>query len=92
MSVLSIATAIITQVPDPGQGEAPPGSDKVLLILKWVAWIAVAICVGGIVFCGAKMAKGGKRGEGGEHASDLGWAMAGCIVIGSAAAIAGALI
>jgi type IV secretory pathway VirB2 component (pilin) len=45
------------------------------------------VCVIGIVVAGAMMAVGQRRGEGGEHASRLGWVIAGCIVIGAASGI-----
>ncbi|SDI92533.1 hypothetical protein SAMN04488693_13420, partial [Arthrobacter subterraneus] len=36
------AVDILAQVPNPGGGEAPPGSEGLLTILKWAAWIALA--------------------------------------------------
>jgi hypothetical protein len=79
-------------VPDPGQGEAPPGSESFLVILRWAAWVAFGICVLGVIAAGARMAIANQRGEGGEHMTRLGWVFAGSIVVGSAAALVGALI
>jgi len=92
--MLHVIHLVIAGVPNPGQGVAPPGSDKVTTLLSWLAWIVTALCVGGVLFAGGKMAVSHTRGYGGggEHAASLGWVLAGCIVAGSASAIAGALL
>jgi hypothetical protein len=53
-----------------------------------------ALCVGGVLYAGGKMAVSHTRGYsgGGEHAASLGWVLAGCIVAGAASGIAGALL
>ena len=48
--------AVILAVPDPGQGVAPPGSENLLEVLQWAAWIAFGVCVLGFVIAGAAMA------------------------------------
>lgn len=79
-------------VPDPGSGEAPAGiKDKVELILGWVAWLATAACVGGLILTGAKMAIAHRRGDD-TNVSQLGWVFAACIIIGGASGIVGALL
>lgn len=83
---------VLAAVPDPGQGVAPPGSEGFLTIIRWAAWIAFGICVLGVIVAGGAMAIQSRRGEGGEHASRLGWTLAGCIVIGSASALVGAVV
>lgn len=90
--LLTATAAVLGALPDPGLGEAPPGSEGFLTILRWVAWIAAGICVLGVIITGAMMAISNRRGEGGEHASRLGWAFAGSLVIGTASALVGALI
>ncbi|MBC7630547.1 conjugal transfer protein TrbC [Aeromicrobium sp.] len=87
-----LLTTIATAVPDPGQGEAPPGSDGLVTILRWVFYIASAMCVLGVLIAGGMMAVSVQRGSGGEHVSRLGWALGGCIVIGAASALVGALL
>lgn len=79
-------------VPDPGKGEAPPGSEGLVTILRWVFYIASAMCVLGVIVAGGMMAVSVQRGSGGEHVSRLGWALGGCIVIGAASALVGALV
>lgn len=83
---------VLAAVPDPGAGQAPPGSEGFTTILGWAAWIAFGVCVLGVIVAGGAMALGNRRGEGGEHASRLGWVLAGCIVIGSASGFVGALV
>jgi hypothetical protein len=90
--VLHTLTSIIAAVPNPGQGQQPPGSDGIVKILGWAAWVAVVICVLGVLIAGATMAIQHRRGEGGESMARLGWVLGGVIVIGSASALVGALV
>jgi hypothetical protein len=92
LQVASHALTVLAAVPNPGQGAAPPGSEGILTILKWAAWIALVVCVLGVIVAGAMMSVQARRGEGGEHASRLGWVLAGCILIGSASGLVGALV
>jgi hypothetical protein len=57
-----------------------------------VAYIALGVCVLGVIIAGASMAISHRRGEGGEQASRLGWVLAGSIVIGSASGLVAALV
>jgi hypothetical protein len=45
-----------------------------------------------VIIAGATMAIQHRRGEGGESMARLGWVLGGCIVIGSASALVGALV
>lgn len=85
-------SALVAAVPNPGQGQAPPGSDKLLKLLSWVAWVVFGICVVGVLVVAGRMAISHRRGEGGEHATGLAWVAAACILAGSASAIVQALI
>lgn len=87
-----LLTSLPFDVPNPGKGEAPPGSEGLVTILRWVFYIASAMCVLGVLIAGGMMAISVQRGSGGEHVSRLGWALGGCIVIGSASALVGALL
>lgn len=80
-------------VPNPGGGVAPPGvvGDRILTLLQWVAWLATAACVGGVLYTAAKMALAHRRGDD-TNLSQLGWVFAACILIGSASTVVGALI
>jgi type IV secretory pathway VirB2 component (pilin) len=86
------ALNLLAQVPDPGAGKKPPGADKFLTILQWCAWVAFGVCVLGVIVAGASMAVQHRHGSGGEHAARLGWVAAGCVVVGSASALVGALV
>ncbi|TDB80177.1 hypothetical protein E1182_09920 [Micromonospora sp. KC721] len=79
-------------VPNPGGGVAPPGvASKVLTILQWIAYLATAACVGGVLYTAAKMALAHRRGDD-TNISQLGWVFAACMLIGSASAVVSALI
>ena len=91
-TAISTTLDIIAQVPNPGQGTKPPGSDGITKILSWAAWVAVVVCVLGVIIAGATMAVQHRRGEGGESMARLGWVLGAAIVIGSASALVGALV
>ncbi|MEV0732377.1 hypothetical protein [Polymorphospora sp. NPDC050346] len=84
--------AQLAAVPDPGGGVAPPGVEgNVLLILQWIAWLATAACVGGLIVTAARMAIAHRRGDD-THIGQLGWIAGACILLGSASGLVGALI
>ncbi|MDX3366085.1 hypothetical protein AB0D47_37110 [Streptomyces sp. NPDC048376] len=88
-------TAAVPQpsgVPDVGGGEAPPGADDLLKVLRWVAWSVTALCVGGILSVAARMAIDHSRGGSREHARGLSFVLGACMLVGSASGIVGALI
>jgi hypothetical protein len=60
--------------------------------MGWVKWVALAVCVIGIIVAGALMAINSRRGEGGEHAGRIGFALGGVIVISAAASLVGFLV
>jgi hypothetical protein len=83
---------VFAQIPNPGQGQKPPGGDQFVKLLAWGAWLAFGLCVLGVIVAGATMAIQHRQGQGGEHAARLGWVAAGCVVVGSASALVGALV
>lgn len=86
------AVTVLASVVNPGQGTAPPGSDKVTTVISWAAWIATACCVAGFLFAGASMVFSGGSHAAGQHGTRLGWVMGGCVVIGAASALVAALV
>lgn len=90
--ITHVALQVLTQVPDFGGGVAPPGSEKLLTMGRWVLWVATAICVIAFIIIGARMGISHRHGEMEQHGQRLGAAMAGCVVIGAATGIAGALV
>jgi hypothetical protein len=84
--------AVVGAVPDPGSGEMPPDvADRVLTLLRWGAGLAVAACVGGIIYAAGKMALAHRRGDD-TNVAQLGWVLAACILIGSASSLVTALL
>lgn len=41
--------AVLAGPIDPGPGEPPPGSDGVVTVVKWIAWIVFALAVIGVL-------------------------------------------
>lgn len=80
------------QVPKPGI-EAPPTevTSGVEELLGWGAYLAAAACVGGILWCAARMAIAHRRGDD-SNLSGLGFALAACVLVGSASSVVGALL
>lgn len=79
-------------VPDPGAGQAPPGAEGFVSILGWAKWVALGVCVLGLIVAGATMAIQSRRGEGGEHMGKIGMVLAGVIVISAATSLVGFLV
>ena len=82
----------ITEIPNPGLGQAPPGSEGLLTILGWLAWIVCGLAIAGILITAGVMMVQNRRGEGGEHAGRLAWVLGGCILAGSASGVVGILV
>ena len=66
--LLTTAAEVLAAVPDPGQGEAPPGAEGFLKILRWAAWVGFGLCVLGVIITGSRMAVSARRGEGDGNA------------------------
>lgn len=50
------AIEVLAQVPDPGSPVAPPGSQGVMTIMRWVMWIVFGMCFIGTAVIAGKMA------------------------------------
>jgi hypothetical protein len=81
-------------LPDLGGGTAPPGSDKLVTILRWVMYGVSLICVGGVLGVAGRMAwiYRSHGGGGGEAMTGLTFVLFGAALAGSATAIVGALL
>lgn len=86
------AVNVLATIPNPGGGSAPPGSEGLLTILSWAAWIALALGVLGVIIAGITMMIQVRRGEGGEGLSKLGWTLAGCVVVAGASGLVTAFV
>jgi hypothetical protein len=87
------AQQVPAEVPDPKGGVAPPGviGDKIVLILKWIAYLATAAAVAGLIMTAGRMAIAYKNGDE-MQSSQLAWTLAACVLIGGASSIVAALI
>ncbi len=85
-AVLAPLVARFTTVPQP-EAKMPDWARGFTTILNWASWFALGVCVLGVIISGGAMALASRRGEGGEHATRLGWVLAACVVIGSASGI-----
>jgi hypothetical protein len=90
LSTVTLATAQVLTVVDPAPIQ-PPGTEGLNLIMGWAKWVALAICVLGLIAAGAMMAINQRRGEGGEHTGRIGMALGGVVVISAAATLVGFL-
>lgn len=102
--ISTVATRAVVEVwlaatPDRASGDvptpvstAPPGAAKLQMILNWTLYVVVALAVLGVLFCAGRMFLLHKRGDGGEHATALGWTLAGCVLAGSASGIVAAFL
>ena len=80
-------------VPNPGNGEPPPGvGTKFEDILGWAKWIALGIAVLAFIVTGAKMGINQRRGEGGETLGTLGMISGGVCVIAAAVSLVSFLV
>lgn len=90
---LHVATVdVLAQVPNPGGGQAPPGSEGLLTILQWAAWIGLAMGVLGVIIAGIIMMIKNSRGEGGEGLARLGWVLSGCVIVAGASGLVTAFV
>lgn len=92
MSLMYAASDLLAQMPNPGGPLAPPGSDKVQLLLQWGLWIGCALGLAGIVVCVSKMAIEHNRGMGGgDGATNLWKPLASFVVLSNITGIAAAM-
>jgi hypothetical protein len=71
--------------------QAPPGADKINILLAWVKWLFTAAAVAGGMFIGVKMVLAHRRGDDTNVAS-LGYWLGGCVLAGAAPHLVTALL
>jgi len=91
IDILARAHVAIMEIPNPVPVQ-PPGTAGFTTIMGWAKWIALAVCVLGLIAAGAMMAINSRRGEGSEHVGRIGSALGGVILISAASALVGFLI
>jgi len=84
-------TLILADINAPGSVQ-PPGTEGLLTVLGWFAWVVTLACIGGIFLVAGKMAVSHRRGEGSEAVGQLGWVMGACVLIAAAGPIVNVLI
>jgi len=82
---------LAASIPNPAPIQ-PPGTEGLVSVMGWVKWIALAVCVLGLVVAGALMAIQSRRGEGSEHMGKIAMALGGVIVISTAGTLVGFLM
>jgi hypothetical protein len=100
MSVLALSTDLLTlaahaapmAVPDPGQGDMPPGFEAFTTVMGWAKWVGLGVAVVGLILLGVSMTVSARRGEGGEIGGWLGRLLVGVIIISAAFTIVGFLM
>lgn len=88
----TITAAAPLEVPNPGDGTAPPGAGKFKDIMGWAKWLALGVCVVALIAAGAVMGFGGRTGDGGEHATRIGRVLVGVVVVSAAFSAVGLLV
>ena len=91
--------APLADPPKPGQYNgpavgtgAPPGGDQFSTILGWAKWVVTGIAVLGFMVVAGRMMIANRQHQGSDHGSSLGWIALGCVLLGVAPHIVGALI
>lgn len=81
--MLMQATLTLLALPNPDP-EAPPGTEGLVSVMGWARWVALGICLVGLMAIGAMMAIRQRRGEGGEQIGAVGYALGGVVLISAA--------
>ena len=87
-----IHSTLLAAIVNPGQGTAPPGSDKFTTIIKWGAWGVFAVAVLAVLVSAGKMMfahRGG--GLSSDHTASLAYTLVAVVIAGFATAIVQAL-
>jgi hypothetical protein len=82
---------LLAAAPDPGDGVAPPGAEKVLLALQWGKWIFTAAAVVGGLIIAAKMVMSHQRGDDAQ-VGKLGLFLGACVFAGVVPNLVDALV
>ncbi|HIZ36383.1 MAG TPA: hypothetical protein H9815_11440 [Candidatus Ruania gallistercoris] len=95
MSMLLTTAAAVVDVaaglPDPAPVQ-PPNTGGIVAAMGWLKWVALSVCIAGLIAAGAMMAWQSRRGEGSEHAGKIAAALVGVIVISAATSLVAFLV
>jgi hypothetical protein len=90
-TITGVALRIASDLPNPPPVQ-PPGTAGFVALMGWAKWVALTVCIVGLIAAGALMAIQSRRGEGGEHVGKIGMALGGVIVISAASSLVGFLM
>lgn len=80
-ATVDTVSGVLAAAPDPGSGEAPPGSEKIITILRWAKWIFTALAVLGGIFIAGQMVLAHRRGDDAQ-VGKLGIFLGACVFAG----------
>lgn len=87
MTALDTINHMAAVLPDPDP-TMPPGMEKILDVIGWIKWCALAATIVGVMIAGAMVAIGNSRGGGAsEHLPKVLWAILGALIITGATTI-----
>lgn len=87
-----VLASIQTEIPKPGAPEQPPGFEGVGELLGWLKWVLLAVLIAALMIAGVQMAwRGGRHGDGSEHAGKVGMVLGGTIIVSAAGSLIGFL-
>lgn len=94
LTALSTAkdTLVLAAEINPPGSVQPPGTEGLLTVLGWLAWVVTLAAIGGVFLVAGKMAVSHRRGEGSEAVGQLGWVLGAAVLIGAAGPVVNALI
>lgn len=92
LALTRASLALPFEVPDPGDGQEPPGFDKFTDVMAWVKWLALGALVLALIGAGVMMAINQRRGEGGEDAGRILKVLIGAMIVSAAVAVISFLV
>lgn len=92
LALTRASLALPFEVPDPGDGQEPPGFDKFTDVMGWVKWLALGALVLALIGAGVMMAINQRRGEGGEDAGRILKVLIGAMIVSAAVAVISFLV
>lgn len=91
LALTRASLALPFEVPDPGDGQEPPGFGKFVDVMGWVKWLALGALVLALIAAGVMMAINQRRGEGGEDATRVMKVLLGAITVSASVSMIGFL-
>ena len=87
-----LLSTLPSDIPKPGDPEAPPGFEKFVDLMNWVKYLALGVLVMALMAAGARLGFGGRGEDGTEHAGRVGKVLIGTMVVSAAGALVGFVV